>query len=321
MERDTRSSLFQALAAISLMAGAAAAQAAGPVGRLVVFGDSNVDSGGLFSLTQQHYPAPPRWQGRDSNGPVVSEYVAELLGAQLYSHAVGGATTGTHNVVSASYPQYSRLNGTGLTWQLDEFGQAGGRLVGHEVALLWIGSNDLVGAQRANRSDLDRRIAAARANIELALERLYALGARRIVVATRTPRMTLGSDDDLNGVDLNVAIKAAAVAVKQRTAADIRLYDAYAAIADMIRNPSNYGFTQVSQQCIAVPACVNDVYGDGQAVGETFVHWDSAHKTTRVHRLMAEQLVDLLSRCSGASSTGPARPPWVGYACTAALPD
>lgn len=78
---------------------------------------------------------------------------------------------------------------------------------------------------------------------------------------------------------------------RQRTGADVRLYDAYTAIADMMTQPSKYGFSETRALCMNVPACAQD-----EKVGATYVNWDGAHKTTRVHKLMAGQIAASLGR-------------------------
>jgi phospholipase/lecithinase/hemolysin len=74
----------------------------------------------------------------------------------------------------------------------------------------------------------------------------------------------------------------------------VRLYDAYGAIADMMKSPANYGFKEVNVLCWTVPACANDSLEGGLPVANTYVNWDGAHKTTRVHQLMAEQITQMV---------------------------
>ncbi|MCW7540632.1 SGNH/GDSL hydrolase family protein [Aquabacterium sp. A7-Y] len=271
------------------------AGAHGSTRRLVAFGDSNVDNGNLFRLSQGMSPAPPAWQGRASNGPVVVEYLAARASCLLESYAVGGATTGLPNIQAQDDFAPTYPTGTGLHGQIDAFELGGNRFGPKDVAVVWAGSNDIRGARREDRPTLKRLIARAASNIDSALTRLDQLGARHIVVANRTPRTVLGSDDDLNGVDLNVAIRATAEQAARRLATDIRLYDAYTAIATMIREPKRWGFSEVLGVCITVPACAWDAYGGPQPVGEQYVHWDIAHKTTHVHRLMGEQMAAMLA--------------------------
>jgi len=59
------------------------------ISTLVVFGDSLSDNGNLFK--QFGISLPFAWEGRDSNGPVYAEQLAQLLGVQLDDRAFAGA--------------------------------------------------------------------------------------------------------------------------------------------------------------------------------------------------------------------------------------
>jgi len=43
-----------------------------------------------------------------------------------------------------------------------------------------------------------------------------------------------------------------------------------------------------------VRECVSERFEEGQRVADRFIHFDGAHKTTRVHRLLADQLYAVL---------------------------
>ncbi|KAI8318443.1 hypothetical protein GQ54DRAFT_314482, partial [Martensiomyces pterosporus] len=60
---------------------------------LYIFGDSLSDIGTLKELTLGLVPPPPYWQGRFSSGPSWNEYLAPLLGYNLYNKAIGGSTS------------------------------------------------------------------------------------------------------------------------------------------------------------------------------------------------------------------------------------
>lgn len=272
------------------------AQTSETLKRVVVFGDSNVDNGNLYRLTEQRLPAAPRWRGRESDGPVVVEYLAQLLHASLEDHAVSGATSGESNIISLLAPQLTKLAATGVTHQVEDFVKNGGHLGSGDVVVIWAGSNDIYGVKRDDASTLKDRIAGAQSNLEQVVMRLHASGGRRFVVANRTPREVLGSDNDLNGVDLNTAIADIVKKLVEQTGDDIRLYDAYAAISDMVKSPPQYGFTEPSARCIDVPVCARQNVDSGLDVADTFINWDQAHKTTHVHRIMAEQILKLLQK-------------------------
>lgn len=289
---------FAALAATLLMAGCASTQnnvaPATSVTRLVVLGDSNVDNGNLLRMTKNEVPPAPNWQGRNSNGPNVVEYLAKSLNAKLEDYAVSGADSGSGNVVAKISPPHAYVERSGVAVQLQDLVARNARFGPSDLVVLWAGSNDIFGAKRAERAALDQRIATAAANIESTIAKLHSMGAQRFVVANRTPREALGTENDLNGIDLNNAVSVAVMQARSKTGADVHLYDAYSAIADMMRNPAKYGFKEPNALCWNVPACANDSLEKGLPVGNTYVNWDGAHKTTRVHQLMAEQITQMI---------------------------
>ena len=261
---------------------------------MVVFGDSNVDDGNLFRLTGDKVPAAPNWRGRNSNGPNVAEYVARGLGAKLQNYGVSGATSGPTNVVGR-LPAYKSIEITGMRWQVDQFLQKDkGSLGAADVVILWAGSNDILGLDRKNTPVLKAAVSQATGNTSSEIDRLLDVGARRILVANRTPREALENDNDLNGIDLNRALAATAAEAAKRSGADIRVFDAYASVAEMMRNPSRFGFEQVNALCIQLPACANETYESGLKTANAYVNWDAAHKTTRVHQLLADRMLGML---------------------------
>jgi phospholipase/lecithinase/hemolysin len=250
------------------------AQAAAP-SKLVVFGDSNVDTGNLFGA----FGVPG---GRSSNGKLVTEYVAESFGVPLQNFAWGGATSGTTNVVGGG------VVNTGLLSQLTAFnsGLGGNPADAKALYIVWAGSNDLVGANFANPVDVQNRIDGVVGNLTTALTQLDTWGAERVLVATRTPRPDLLGDNDKAGQKLNDAIRSLVPTLDGSLGARIELFDAYAQVADMVNHPGNYGFTQNLALCNSFTACRTSL---DEAKG--WINWDDAHKTTRVHELMGAAMV------------------------------
>lgn len=282
-------------AALAALAACASTPPSPAITRLVVLGDSNVDDGNLLRLTRNQVPGAPNWRGRNSNGPNVADYLARELGVPMRNVAVSGATSGSSNIVPRLAPQFADVETTGLSWQIDQLQAQDRSLRETDLVLVWAGSNDLFGVARSNRALLDQRIAEVLRNTEAAVARLQKMGARRIVLATRTPREALGTDNDLNGIDLNNALRQALPQIAARQPdLRIQLFDAYASIADMMREPARYGFTEVNALCTQAPACAAEQHENGTPTADRHINWDAAHKTTKVHKLMAEQLAKLV---------------------------
>ncbi|MGB8437390.1 MAG: SGNH/GDSL hydrolase family protein [Burkholderiales bacterium] len=184
---------------------------AGPL-NLYVLGDSLLDSGNAYLITQNVYPLPPYAQ-RFSNGPVASEVLAANLGVTAIAselaggtnYATGGATSGVANFAGIAYgglalpppfngpPNQIALLSTsttgGLTQQVGLLAGAPPPDIGSSLVLIWAGANDLflTSALVANGSlplaPETFIIAAdsAAANVENAITALIAAGARNIL--------------------------------------------------------------------------------------------------------------------------------------------
>ncbi len=253
-----------------------------PYSQVVVFGDSNVDNGNLRALFGAGVNPPPNFGGRNNNGPVVVEYLATSLGVPLRDFAYSGATTGA--------PGLNALIPNTLTQIQSYFGRLGGGAADpNALYIYWAGSNDILLATTPPAA-LQGKIDGATANIDNALRQLDARGAQHVLVANRTPRPNLASVDNLNGVALNAAMQSLVSSIDLELAANIQLYDAYASIEHMVLNPLHYGFTQATALCLSnnpgPDNCAND-----PTVAAGYINWDAAHKTTRVHQIMAQQIL------------------------------
>ena len=264
---------------------------------LVVFGDSNVDMGfadpdddSAAHYTYGLFFPLPNVGGRSSNGPVVVEYVAESLDVPLSNYAVGGATSGETNVIGLLAPgAFPPAETTGLLNQVVKFEESlpQGGADKKAVYLIWAGSNDLVFASPETAPAMvDQSVA----NISYTINRLAELGARKILVATRTTRTDLYSADDVNGVLLNSALRVKVDTLRDELKADVQIFDAFAYVTDMMYNPEDYGFTNTKDLCFDDPVCSID-----PTVAAGYIVWDAPHKTTRVHEILAEKMLKQIS--------------------------
>lgn len=104
------------------------------------FGDSLTDDGNLYAATNGAVPEnPPYYEGRRSNGPVWSEYIAQDftdagLPTENFAYVFGTAVTNGDAIPD-------------LAKQIDNFAVAApGKLGALPVAMLWFGANDIFGA-------------------------------------------------------------------------------------------------------------------------------------------------------------------------------
>ena len=291
---------------------AAALAAALPIGaqaksisQLIVFGDSNVDIGRL-SAELGGNPAdgavapPSTVAGRSSDGPLITEYLAQALRVPQLNFAWGGATSGLSNIVGAFFPAATDVGPTGQLSQLAEFDALLGGTPADPDALylLWAGSNDLFFPDKSDQSAIDSAVAGATANIATAVQTLSELGAQHIVVANRTTRPFFSDADrpadepgadrknDAAGRQLNDALAGLVPVLDDALTADVALFDNYAIIRDLIAGSGSNGFLAYDP----TPA----QYCDGAPPGtdcSVLINWDGAHKTSAVHAVMAGEFI------------------------------
>ena len=179
--RSARS--FGLVCASILIAGAAAlpvigeAKAQTTFGTIQAFGDSYADTGNLFKILG--VPNPPQYPtGRFSGGTNFVDTTSSLLGISQNNFAIGGATTGTTNVVGPGIP--------GFTQEWQGFVASGKKIASSDLVEISIGGND-ARAYYQSGGTLAGVPAAATVSAAQALAGINALvgaGARNIVFTT-----------------------------------------------------------------------------------------------------------------------------------------
>src|SRR6266704_1890394 len=97
------------------------------------FGDSYADIGNAFRLAG--VPNPPQYPtGRFSGGTNFVDTTSSLLGIPQNNFAIGGATTGTTNVVGPGIP--------GFTQEWQGFVASGKKIASSDLVEISIGGND-----------------------------------------------------------------------------------------------------------------------------------------------------------------------------------
>lgn len=140
--------LFASLLLLALFLMLPLGSSASTFDNLEVYGDSLSDNGNF---------------GRFTDGDIWVESLAASLGVSLEDHAYGGATT-AYNNPSAGSPIH------GLQWEIDTFAAPS---ADNTLYSVWAGANDL---------SAGTYFGSAAANIGVALEKLYSVGATDILV-------------------------------------------------------------------------------------------------------------------------------------------
>jgi len=259
-----------------------------PFSRIFVFGDSLSDTGNLFQLSGG-FPPPPYFEGRASNGRLWVEQLADVLGMSIApgdNYAVFGATTGHFNLNNG-------LNGLVYPGLLDEIASftASRSAAEAEGALfvVWAGANDFFLALATGQSP-QALIGNGVGNTVQAIQRLWKAGARHILVVNvpdlgRTPYAlgrNVGAPVTQLSAAYNQVLNSALDGLASAGIPTIRM-DAFALLREMVTQPAQFGFTNVTDPLIVV---------GGNA--DEFLFWDNVHPTTKGHAVVAEAAADSL---------------------------
>ena len=290
---------------------------------IVVFGDSLSDTGRLYRLT--HGGFPPRnayFDGRQTNGPVWVEYLADQLGLEhrLKNYAVVGAMTGpssaipSGNVKSDVYP--TGLDGTSLSGQFTQYlANTGYKVDPDALYIVEGGANDLIRplswllthlpATNAEFMQAVSDIATPTViNVATIVGTLKALGAQHVAVvnvpdfglapflvnspASSTVSMIVGLVNDnvaaqLDGLDALGGNKIARI-------------DAFGFIDGVVAAPDKFHLTNVQNQFMTLDQTSGTVTfaSTRRWAAAQWLFWDDLHPTTRGHELFAANALKTL---------------------------
>ena len=248
---------------------------AGEITGIVSFGDSLTDTGNLYTATGQ--PPAPYYQGRFSNGPVWVEYLANQLGVAAPTpsllggsdYAWAGALTG-----DGSIPDGVPNTGAQISTYL-----ASNTPTSTQLFTLWAGANDLLTGQT------DPSIPVS--NIGSEITTLASAGAKLFMVPNlpllgdlpATNTLPQGERDGLNQLSLafDSLLHSELGQLRQSLGITIVEVDINSLVQNMIANPAQYGFTNVTTAAL----------DDGVLSGQGYLFWDSIHPTTSGHEFVA----------------------------------
>jgi phospholipase/lecithinase/hemolysin len=227
---------------------------------LYVFGDSLSDPANLYS-----------------NGPVAAQYLSPLLGVPLdnsKNYAFSGATTS------------------------QVLGQVNHYLSGHSadpsaLYMVWAGPNDIASSPSPFMFDPTMAIY----NLSSTIGSLAASGAQQFFVPNmpdlgRTPALA-GTPFSLSmtqvSLNYNQHLEDALQQLRVSLGVDIVSYDTYGLLNAVIANPGQYGFSNVSERCIASAVCRANA-----DVANSYLFWDEVHPTTHGHQVLAASMATVI---------------------------
>jgi outer membrane lipase/esterase len=281
-----------------------------PFGQVTyVFGSSISDTGNTCNLIPANCPpAPPYATGKFSNGPLFAEIVAARYGAAAtpsraggnnfaYSGArtgpIAGTVQGVPNMLAQLDQYFARVN----------FVSSANTLFIVEATTV---GNDIVDAltlAQTNPNAPTTVLTGAVTNVVTIINRLYASGARHILIANsadvgKTPRaQALGPTAAAGATQLSAQFNGALsqqIALIRAGSPGLSLYvlDVFALNTEAIANPAALGFTNVTAPCF------NDLVAPPTlcATPETYLYWDSFHPTATTHNISAQRAIASIGR-------------------------
>jgi phospholipase/lecithinase/hemolysin len=255
------------------------------------FGDSYSDNGNFYKLDPSAFDSY-NWQGRSSNGPVAVEVFANQLGVELTDYAVGGAKSNADNVNGGEY------RNTGMLTQIEKFktGLDGKGADPEALYFIMIGACDYlektIGVTSIDNPTLVDQVVG---NIAKGISELAQLGARRFLVIglenlTILPGVKLvGSAMQEDAADfqslMDSKLTNRITELTTQLGIDITYFDTLALSNQILKNPSDYGLTNITDACTdLIPICANP---------DQYYIWDTYHPTRRVHEIFGRTMAAL----------------------------
>ncbi|NET28347.1 SGNH/GDSL hydrolase family protein [Okeania sp. SIO1I7] len=262
---------------------------------IYVFGDSLSDTGNAFAATGGLLPpSPPYFEGRISNGPLWIETLApqlELTSNPSLNFAVNGATTGFVNSTNNLLPEGTPPLLIGLQTQIDNFIAETPETDPDALYVVWAGANDYLGGSTQG-------VQSSVGNLSVAVNKLASIGARNFMLPNLpdlglTPFGQSLPPEQQQGLSLlsdghNSGLAAASQILEQDPNINIISPDFRTIFDDVIVNPTDFGFTNVTDNFLA----------SGAINPDDFLFFDDIHPTTNAHNFVADTAIKSITEIS-----------------------
>jgi phospholipase/lecithinase/hemolysin len=249
---------------------------------IYAFGDSLSDNGNVYAASNNTFPPSPYSDGRFSNGPVWVEQVATTLGIPLYDYAYGGATTGTANVISQLLP--------GLTQEIQEFDYYHPKADPNALYTIWIGANDFLPTSTQYFTPYTTPTVPLD-NIAAAIQSLITSGAQNFLIVDLPD---LGAIPETNTMqtasyytnltnEFNADLLPTIESLGIPSNVTLTELDVDSLLNNILGNPSQYGFTDVTDACLTTSSLCTDP--------NQYLFWDQLHPTTTADTIIAQTAI------------------------------
>ncbi|MEO0803355.1 MAG: SGNH/GDSL hydrolase family protein [Cyanobacteria bacterium J06642_2] len=259
------------------------------VNGLVVFGDSNSDTGNVFNALNQIFPpSPPNFNGRFSNGPNWVDQIAPALGlekSEVSNFAFGGAFSGRQN-----QGDFTGAPGLpGILEEIDTFAaQVGPNGADPDVLYsVWFNGIDFQFVDPNDPLEVLEAIGSAVDNIIEGLTELAELGAEHILVPNlfniglipEARELGLEAEGTFISRSFNRGLAASLLEWEAETGLDAIEVDLFGFSRTLERNPESLSFTNVTDPLLFNPDLESP---------ESAYFWDELHLTTQGHAVITE---------------------------------
>ncbi len=265
--------------------------------KLIVFGDSLSDTGNIAVVDLP----PPYFNNRISNGPVLADFLAQLIGSNAESsrHLLG-AQAGFNYAVAGGNVVGDDLEDIGN--QVDSYlTRVAGQADPDALYFIFAGGNDLRGIRGIRvPAFAEAEIQAVIDELEDQITRLKQAGARAFVVPNlpnvgRIPETLdeqkndpdIASRATLYTLDYNNRLNERIASLAQDQSIRIRLVDVFSNFEFLLDNPAQFGFNNTRQGCFDVERLIVELdcilFGFDQRV-----FFDNVHPSAATNANLAE---------------------------------
>ncbi|MGD1805440.1 SGNH/GDSL hydrolase family protein [Dapis sp. BLCC M126] len=291
--------------------------------QMFIFGDSLLDTGNAFSLTEGQFPENSlSFEGRFSNGPIWIESLGlslDLNPTAFFTnfsvsqdganYATGGSLSGNQNLLNG-LPSLEQQLQSFIAPLLEQENSANS----DGLYTVWAGANDYIldplsmlglALPPETPANPDTTVN----NITDGIEALYNVGARNFLIPNLpslglTPLATFtGKSERLNELTdaHNQKLELAIAQLEQSlSGATIILLDVNSILDEIIENPSQFGFSNVTDSWsnTVLAFCSDASLGaDGSVTScdvdvpdpDKYLFWDILHPTEVAHQILANE--------------------------------